>query len=70
MLPGNYDLAKARMADRIREAEGHRLVQQAKAAAREQRKAARAQAGGGTRRPSWWFARNRVPCSAPSRSTL
>jgi hypothetical protein len=69
MLPGNYDLAKARMADRMREAEGHRLVQQAKAAAREQRKAGRVEAGGGARRPSWWFARTRVPSSAPSRST-
>jgi hypothetical protein len=32
-----YELAKERMADRLRDAEHHRLVQQAKAAARDER---------------------------------
>ena len=39
MIPITYDMAKERMADRLREAERHRLVKQAKAAAREERRA-------------------------------
>lgn len=44
-----YELAKERMADRLRDAEHHRLVQQAKAAAREERGGA----GQGIRSRDW-----------------
>lgn len=37
MTPITYELAKERMADRLRDADQRRLVQQAKAAAREGR---------------------------------
>lgn len=39
MTPITYELAKERVADRLRNAERQRLVQQAKAAAREERAA-------------------------------
>jgi hypothetical protein len=36
MIPVTYELAKERMAERVRVAERHQLVQQAKAAARDE----------------------------------
>ncbi|MFZ0180961.1 MAG: hypothetical protein WB808_14195 [Candidatus Dormiibacterota bacterium] len=54
MIPVSYDMAKARMADRLREAERHRLVQQAKATAREERKAD-AELTGARRSVTSWF---------------
>lgn len=75
MIPISYDLALARerMADRLREAEQHRLVQQAKAAAREERNADHALVG--ARRPlTSWFRPGRkvsqVSNATPSRSAL
>jgi hypothetical protein len=75
MIPISYDLALARerMADRLREAEHHRLVQQAKAAAREERNADHALVG--ARRPlTSWFRPGRkvsqVSNATPSRSAL
>ena len=73
MIPITYELAKERMADRLREAERHRLVQQAKAAAREEREALRTPIRGRERR-TWW-ARLRgnaakVPNTSISRPTL
>jgi hypothetical protein len=75
MIPISYDLAlaKERMADRLREAEQHRLVQQAKAAAREERNADHALVG--ARRPlTSWFRPGRkvsqVSNATPSRSAL
>lgn len=73
MIPLNYDLAKERMADRLREAERHRLVQQAKAAAREDRKQDAALIGLRGRLTSWFRPRRKasgVPTTSPSRSTL
>jgi hypothetical protein len=73
MIPVSYDMAKARMADRLREAERHRLVQQAKAAAREERRADAAHTG--ARRPvASWFRPGRKVSQAsnasPSGSTV
>jgi len=73
MIPITYDMAKERMADRLREAERHRLVQQAKAAARDERKADAALTG--VRRPlTSWFRPgrkvSRTPTVAASRSAL
>ena len=73
MIPITYELAKERMADRLREAEHQRLVQQAKIAAREERKADAALIG--TRRPlTSWFRPGRkvsqVSNASPSGSTL
>jgi hypothetical protein len=73
MIPITYELAKERMADRLREAEHHRLVQQAKIAAREERKADAALIG--TRRPlTSWFRPGRkvsqVSNASPSGSAL
>jgi hypothetical protein len=53
MNPITYELAKERMADRLREAERHQLVQQAKAAARSQR-AATGIGIGARERQTWW----------------
>jgi hypothetical protein len=73
MVPITYELAKERMADRLREAEHHRLVQQARAARREERKATRAGVGA-RNRFTWWFRRQGKAAHAPntsiSRSTL
>jgi hypothetical protein len=73
MIPITYELAKERMADRLREAEHHRLVQQAKAAAREEREATRTRLGARSRF-TWWFRRQDKAAHAPntsvSRSTL
>jgi hypothetical protein len=73
MIPITYELATVRMADRLREAERHRLVHQAKAAAREQREATRT--GDGARgRFTWWLRQrgkaSQVPNASPSRSTF
>ena len=73
MIPITYDMAKERMADRLREAERHRLVQQAKAVAREERKADSAVTG--SRRPlTSWFRPGRKVSQTPnvsaSRSAL
>jgi len=73
MLSITYELAKERMADRLREAERHRLVQQAKAAAREQREATRTQVGARDRFTWWLRPRSKashVPNASPSRSTF
>ena len=65
MIPITYDMAKERMADRLREAERHRLVQQAKAAARDERKADSALIG--VRRPlSSWFRPGRKVSQVPN----
>ena len=73
MVPITYDLAKERMADRLREAERHRLVVQAKAAAREEREASRSNVA--TRSRLIWWIRPRgegtqVSNPSVSRSTL
>jgi hypothetical protein len=73
MIPITYDMAKERMADRLREAERHRLVQQAKAAAREEPRADSALTG--ARRPlTSWFRPGRkasqMPNVSASRSAL
>ncbi len=67
----NYELAKERMADRLREAERHRLVQQAKAASREERKAGTVNVGARGYLTSWFRPSRKVsPSTSPSRSTL
>jgi hypothetical protein len=73
MLPITYELAKERMAHRLREAERHRLVQQAKAAAREERQATRARVGARDRFTWWLWPRGKashVPNTSPSRTTF
>lgn len=73
MVPITYELAKQRMADRLREAEHHRLVQQAKAAGREEREATRTRLG--LRDWFTWLSRRQgrtahAPNTSISRSTL
>jgi hypothetical protein len=73
VIPINYDLAKVRMADRLREAERHRLVQQAKASAREERDALRTPINTPGRLSRWAQLRGRaaqVQSTSVSRPTL
>jgi|HubBroStandDraft_1064217.scaffolds.fasta_scaffold1547139_2 hypothetical protein len=53
MFPTMYDLAKERAADRFMEAERYRMVQEAKAAARQER-ATPATSSGARERQTWW----------------